>query len=186
MSFLLQKCLICKICSYSCCELGASVKTGTKLCISKSRASAVWSYELDGICYFHEMPCQALKLFIVIISSETPFMASIFLAPAVWESHFLTHLFLQSLCRLRTSYFATLLDEELSEKLSITLLNTAGQIFLCRYFAKNTFLINWSCLFSWISWIRGLKSFSRLWKSQLTSFFKEQKNQLNQRSKIPS
>lgn len=139
MSFLLQKCLLCKICFHNR-ELGASLKTGTKLCIGKSRASAVWSYELSGICYFHVMPCQALKLFIVIISSGTPFMASVFLALAVWESHFLTHLFLQSLCQLRTFYFATLLDEELWEKLSITLLNTAGQIFLCRYFVCQKYI----------------------------------------------
>ena len=40
--------------------------------------------ELGGICSFRVIPCQALRLFIIIISSGTQFTAPVFLPPTVW------------------------------------------------------------------------------------------------------
>lgn len=46
-----------------------SEKAGTKLCIGESRAQMAETDELGGICSFHVIPCQSVRLFIIIISS---------------------------------------------------------------------------------------------------------------------
>lgn len=60
-----------------------SKKTGTKLYIVSPGLQLAEADELGQIYSFHVIPCQAQRLFIIIISSGTKFMAPVFLAPTV-------------------------------------------------------------------------------------------------------